>query len=157
MFRRIMVPVDGSRTSDLGLAAAIRMARNQKAALCVLHVVDEQVVTQNIDVGAAEVERLLESLRDSGRRIIERAQARIRGQRVKSKGVLVENMLRSVADVIVEQARKWRADLIVMGTHGRRGITRVVLGSAAEGVVRSAPVPVLLVRAPARNTRARRA
>jgi nucleotide-binding universal stress UspA family protein len=151
MYRRIMVPVDGSHTSDLGLAAAIRMARNQKAQLCVLHVVDEEVVTRNVEAGAAEMDRLLESLREGGRRILERAQAAVRAQRVKSKGVLVENMVRSVSDVIVDQARKWRADLIVMGTHGRRGITRVLLGSAAEGVVRAAPVPVLLVRAPARK------
>jgi nucleotide-binding universal stress UspA family protein len=58
-----------------------------------------------------------------------------------------------VADVIVENAKKWRADLIVMGTHGRRGITRVVMGSDAEGVVRNTPVPVLLIRAQARKTR----
>lgn len=54
------------------------------------------------------------------------------------------------ADVIVEQAKKREADLIVMGTHGRRGLRRFALGSDAELVVRSSPVPVLLVRGPAR-------
>jgi nucleotide-binding universal stress UspA family protein len=60
--------------------------------------------------------------------------------------VLIENIVGSVADIIVDQAKKQRADVIVMGTHGRRGVRRLVLGSDAEGVVRNAPVPVLLVR-----------
>jgi len=59
----------------------------------------------------------------------------------------IDYSLRAENDVIVGQARKFRADLIVMGTHGRRGVRRMVLGSAAEGVVRESPVPVLLIRA----------
>jgi len=58
----------------------------------------------------------------------------------------VETAGYGVADVILKQAKKTRADLIVMGTHGRRGVARLVMGSDAEGVVRGAPVPVLLVR-----------
>ena len=50
------------------------------------------------------------------------------------------------ADIIVAQAKKWRADIIVIGTHGRRGLRRLVMGSDAEEVVRTSPVPVLLVR-----------
>ena len=55
-----------------------------------------------------------------------------------------------MADVIVREAQKWKADLIVIGTHGRRGLRRVVMGSDAEQVVRNAPAPVLLIRAAAR-------
>jgi nucleotide-binding universal stress UspA family protein len=65
---------------------------------------------------------------------------------VKPKPVLVEKFGGLVADVIIAQARKQRAGLIVLGTHGRRGVTRLVMGSDAEGVVRRTPVPVLLVR-----------
>src|ERR1700685_3514197 len=65
---------------------------------------------------------------------------------VKLKPVLVEKFGGLVADVIISQAKKQRADLIVLGTHGRRGVTRLVMGSDAEGVVRRSPVPVLLVR-----------
>ena len=65
------------------------------------------------------------------------------------ESVLVESITRPVADVIVREARKWKADLIVIGTHGRRGLRRVVMGSDAEQVVRSAPAPVLLIRAAA--------
>jgi nucleotide-binding universal stress UspA family protein len=52
-----------------------------------------------------------------------------------------------IADVIVERAKRWRSDLIVMGTHGRRGVSRMLMGSDAELVVRNASAPVLLVRA----------
>lgn len=149
MFKRILVPVDGSPTSDRGLAHAIKLARSQKAALCVLHVVDEGAIVQHADLGAAVdvIEKLLASLRDGGSKIIAKAEARAAKQGIKARAILVENVARNVADLIVENAGKWRADLIVMGTHGRRGITRMVMGSAAEGVVRSAAVPVLLVRA----------
>ncbi len=149
MFKRILVPIDGSRTSDLGLDEAIKLAKDQHARLCLLHVVDESVLTQNVDAGAAMVDRLLESLRDGGRKILDKAEAKVRKRRLRSHSVLVENMFGSVADVIVGQAKKWRAQLIVIGTHGRRGVSRVVMGSAAEGVVRTTPVPVLLVRAAA--------
>ena len=146
MFKRILVPVDGSRTAERGLDTAIRMARTRGATLCLLHIVDESVIMQNIEAGAAAMEGLLESLRDAGRKIVARADARVRRAGLGSKTLLLENITRSVSDVIIEQARKLRADVIVMGTHGRRGIARVVMGSAAEGVVRTAPVPVLLVR-----------
>jgi len=147
MFRRILVPIDGSRTSERGLDEAIRMAKDQRAALCLLHVVDESVLTQSADVGGSLAENLLESLRESGRKILGNAEAKTRRQHVKTKSVLVENILRRVSDVIVEQAKKQRVDLIVLGTHGRRGLSRMVMGSDAEGVVRNTPVPVLLVRA----------
>jgi nucleotide-binding universal stress UspA family protein len=115
--------------------------------------VDERVLVQGIDVGASAVDSLLASLRDGGRQILGAAQAKLRKQRMDAKSVLVENIARSVADIIVEQAKKWRADLIVIGTHGRRGVSRLVMGSDAEGVVRTSPVPVLLVRADARARR----
>ena len=153
MFKRILVPVDGSPTSGLGLDEAISLAKDQRAALCLLHIVDERVLTQNLEGGAAGIDQLLDSLHAGGKQILARAVAKARERRVRVKAVLVENILRSVADVIVEQAKKWRADLIVIGTHGRRGVSRLVMGSDAEGVVRTTPVPVLLVRSKAGKQR----
>ena len=151
MFKRILVPVDGSQTSGLGLDKAIELAKDQRATLCLLHVIDERSITQNLDGGAAEIDRLFDSMRAAGTQILARAEAKTRKQRARTKAILVENIIRSVADVIVGQAKKLRADLIVIGTHGRRGISRLVMGSDAEGVVRTAPVPVLLVRSKARK------
>jgi nucleotide-binding universal stress UspA family protein len=146
MFKRILVPVDGSRTSALGLEEAIKMAKSQHATLCLLHVVDERVLTQTLEGGAADIDRIVDSLRASGKQILAKAETRARRSRLPVKSVLVENIINSVANVIVGQAKKLRADLIVLGTHGRRGVTRLVMGSDAEGVVRTTPVPVLLVR-----------
>ena len=63
--------------------------------------------------------------------------------------VLIENLDARVAQLVVEHAQAWGADLIVLGTHGRRGLARVLMGSDAEQIARTAPVPVLLVRLPA--------
>jgi nucleotide-binding universal stress UspA family protein len=146
MFKRILVPVDGSRTSTLGLQEAIKLAKSQRARLHLLHVVDERVLTQTIEGGAADFDRLLTSLRDSGRQILADAQSKARKSRVRANAILIENIINSVAGVIVGQAKKLRADVIVLGTHGRRGVRRIVMGSDAEEVVRTTPVPVLLVR-----------
>ena len=72
-------------------------------------------------------------------------------QRVKVQPVLIEDIGMAVSDVIVSQAKKLKADVIVLGTHGRRGVSRLLMGSDAEGVVRAATVPVLLVRAPGKR------
>lgn len=92
---------------------------------------------------------LLSLLRENGKRILADAAALPRRGRVAAETAMVERLCWRPADVIVEQAKKLGADLIVIGTHGRRGIRRLVLGSDAEQVLRTTPVPVLLVRAQA--------
>jgi nucleotide-binding universal stress UspA family protein len=90
-------------------------------------------------------------LRKGGTAILARAAAEAKKRGVNAKTVLAENIAGRVADVIVRAAKKQRADLLVLGTHGRRGLTRMVMGSDAELVVRYAPVPVLLVRGKGRR------
>jgi len=152
MFRRIVVPVDGSHASNRGLDVAIKMAMEQSARLCLLHVIDEFVVTQNMYgamyTPATYVDEYLNALREGGKVILAKAEAKAYKREVKTDVVLVETLGHRVADVIIQQAKKWRADLIVLGTHGRRGLTRLVMGSDAEGIVRSTHVPVLLIRSP---------
>ena len=160
MFRRILVPIDGSPTARRGLDEAIALAKDQSARICLLHVVDERVVTQSFDatlyVPANYVDDTLNALRNQGRKLLARSEAKIRKARVKVEPVLVETLGGGVADTILAQAKKWKADVIVLGTHGRRGVSRLVLGSDAEEVVCGARVPVLLVRslAAARTRRA---
>lgn len=146
MYRKILVPVDGSRTSARGLDEAIKLAKGQKATLVLLHAVDEAVVTYGTDIVPIYIDEMLASMREGGRKILAAAAARVRSRGVKVKSVLVEKFVGPVAEIIVSQTKKQRADLIVIGTHGRRGVTRLVMGSDAEGVVRRSPVPVLLVR-----------
>jgi nucleotide-binding universal stress UspA family protein len=159
VYRRILVPVDGSAASGAGLEEAIRLAKGQRARLRLVHVVNEYVAYQGFDLtGAAGyyVGDLIDALRESGRKLVEKAAARARKRGIKVETAIFDSVAGRVADLIIAEADRWRADLIVMGTHGRRGVNRLVLGSDAEIVVRTAPVPVLLVKSPAGKPRARR-
>lgn len=152
MFQQVLVAVDGSPTSTRGLKAAIGLASDQHASLTILHVIDDTAGVSYVgDMGyipANFVDTLLEDLRKNGRRVLAKAESTARDGGVEAKSLMVETKGRTVADTIVNQARKARADVIVLGTHGRRGLRRVLMGSDAEAVLREARVPVLLVRAP---------
>jgi len=146
MYTKILVPVDGSETSRLGLQHAILLAKDQKAALRLLHVVHDYLVAEGRH-GLVKSGELLKELREHGQTILNDAAASARAQGIDAEMESVETPMGPVGAAIAEYAQQWPADLIVIGTHGRRGIRRLVLGSDAEYVVRTAPVPVLLVRA----------
>ena len=150
MAKRILVPVDGSATSRRGLREAVRLAKAQRAKLFILNVVDVAPLFVAAEAAAMFDSGVLETLRAGGRKVLARAAVEANKSAVAAKTVLADNLAGRVADVIVRQARKLRADLIVIGTHGRRGLSRMVMGSDAELVVRYSTVPVLLVRGPGR-------
>jgi nucleotide-binding universal stress UspA family protein len=145
MFKKVLVPIDGSAASREGLERAIALAKNQKARLRLMPVVDEHGVIQGMEP-AMNVGDLLDSLVAEGRKVLANAAVTAKKHGVTADTVLYELLIGRVADRIVREAAKWRADVIVMGTHGRRGIGRLVMGSDAENVLRQSPVPVLLVR-----------
>jgi len=152
MFKNIFVPVDGSAAANKGLREAIRLAKEQGATLTLLHVVEEGLTYRSMGIDGAGIflDEVLRALVRSGRIILARALSAANRAGVKARGEVIEDISEPVADVIVREARKAKADLIVIGTHGRRGITRLVMGSDAEAVVRKSPVPVVLVRAEAK-------
>jgi len=150
VYRRILVPVDGSPTSKAGLGEALRLARNQKARVRLIHIVDEVPIFSSAE-GGLNIEPVIESLKSGGKRILDQAAKLAAARGIKAETELFENATSRIADVLVARARRWRAELIVMGTHGRRGVNRLVLGSDAELVVRNSPVPVLLVRSARRG------
>ncbi len=144
-YKRILVPVDGSPTSAKGLKAAIKLARESRGRLRLLHVIAEYAAFAAPEVGA-NIAPVLAAMKAAGRKTLARVERSARaGGAARLDTALVENFGGRVADAIVAQAKRWRADLIVMGTHGRRGMKRALLGSDAELVVRSSRVPVLLV------------
>ena len=145
-YRRILVAVDGSAASSKGLREAIRLAKAEGATLCILHVVNDYLAMASME-GVAPPPDLRPLLRESGERILARAKALAAKHRLEPVVALREVPSGPAAESIVREAKKQRADLIVLGTHGRRGLRRLVLGSDAEEVVRTASVPVLLVRA----------
>lgn len=143
-YRRILVAVDGSKAAMRGLREAVRLAKSESAELCIFNVVDEFYAFATPE--AAIAVDVVPSLREAGKRVLAKAEAVALKAKLKPKTVMRETIGGSAADAIVREAKKQRADLIVLGTHGRRGVRRMVLGSDAEQVVRTASVPVLLVR-----------
>ena len=148
------MPLDGSATSARGLREAVGLAKTQGARLRLLNVLDERFFVSTAEgYPMSNITELIASLRAEGQKALDAAAKVALKQGVKVDESLVESGGRAVSDVILDEARKWRADLIVMGTHGRRGVNRMLLGSDAERVLRSAPVPVLLVRAEEKKKR----
>lgn len=145
MYGKILVPVDGSDTAMAGLTEAIKLAKAFGGKVRILHIVNELILDYAYGSGLY-ANTVIESMRSDGQKVLAQAEAFARQQGVEPEGVLIESIGGPAAQFIVAQAKEWPADLIVMGTHGRRGIRRLALGSDAEIVVRSAPAPVLLVR-----------
>ena len=146
MYQNILVPIDGSETAGLGLREAIQLARTLNARLRVLHVVNK---TPFIAAGATPVviDDLISQLRSNGESIVHEALTAARAAGVEVDSRLIEALGDRAGEIIVSEARDWPANLIVCGTHGRRGLKRILMGSDAENVVRNSPVPVLLIRA----------
>lgn len=147
MYQRILVPFDGSATSSRGLDEAIGLATLTGASLRLIHILDILDFTSGFETAAVYTDHVLPFMRRTGEDILQDGKARAAKAGVAVDTVLLEGMKTRLSDVVAEQAKVWRADLIVIGTHGRRGVGRMLLGSDAEQIVRTAPVPVLLVRA----------
>ena len=147
MFKRILVAVDGSETSRRALAEAVDLARDQSAALRIVTVVDEALLYGS-DPVIIDMTKLEGALISEADKTLAEAQetARKAGVNAEVKRLATAAINQRVPDLVVQEAQQWPADLVVLGTHGRRGVSRLFLGSVAEGITRSCPVPVLLVR-----------
>jgi len=145
MFRRILVAVDGSHVSDRALDVALGLVKDQQARLRIVHVVD----TVPEAIGAYPVpdfDLYRQASLEAGSNVLDEAIAVAQRADVSAEPALVEMETSHPSIGVVKAAFRWSADLIVMGTHGRTGLMHLLLGSVAEGVVRDASVPVLLVR-----------
>ena len=156
MYQKILVPIDGSMPSGRALDEAISLARLTQGQLQLFHVVDELSFAMAAGYGSASTGDaggsysgdLFEALQEGGKSILRLAEERVRAAGVACTSVLHDSFAGRLGDQVVQQAQAWSADLIVLGTHGRRGLERLFMGSDAELIVRMAPVPVLLVRTP---------
>lgn len=145
MYQRILVPIDGSATAERGLKEAVELAKLCRSSLVLLHVVEVYPVMMEMAT-ATTWEQISNDLRAQGQRVLDQARQRVVAEGIACEAHLEDAAAARVCDVIVEQARQRRCDLIVMGTHGRRGVSHALIGSDAERVLRMAPVPVLLLR-----------
>ena len=140
------------------MRCAVQLAGDRRAQLVGLHVLDDAAITINFEGGylpAAYGDKLEKSLRRNASVILAKAAAVAKAAGAQMKAVLAKSHGRTIADAILTEARKVKADVIVIGTHGRRGISRMLMGSDAEGVLRKSRVPVLLIRSPQGGRRGR--
>jgi len=142
-YPNVLVAVDGSGASERGLEEAIRLVKAQGGKLTILHVVDDLATAAS---GYCS-DDAIKHMQANGKQILDGATAAARAAGVAAEADLVECVGGRTSGFIVEAAKQSGASLIVLGTHGRRGLRRWVMGSDAEEVVRTSPVPVLLVRA----------
>jgi len=146
MYQRILVPINGSSTSERALQEAIKLA-DGKAQIRLVYVVEEILTIGAEGLDYANNAVLQEAAKKAAAETLAIAADKVSRSGAKVDTVLIEDLGQGVIDVINNEAQNWVADLIVIGTHGRTGLTRLLLGSVAEGVVREAAMPVLLIRA----------
>jgi nucleotide-binding universal stress UspA family protein len=145
MYRRILVPIDGSKTAQRGLDEAFGLAKACGSSLVLLHVIEYYPVMMEMAT-ATTWEQVSTELRTHGQRVLQRAHEAATAAGLASEIHIQDAAAARVCDVIVQQASEHKCDLIVMGTHGRRGINHALIGSDAERVLRLSPVPLLMVR-----------
>jgi nucleotide-binding universal stress UspA family protein len=138
MYNRILVAIDGSDTSSRACSEAIKLASAQKARLRILYVISYAYMSAI--VGGGYTGDLLRRLRTDAQTVLDAAEAAARSVGLEVEPRLLEHHSTQIGEGIIEDAQKWQADLIVMGTHGRRGFARDVLaGSQHCGLIASAP------------------
>lgn len=148
MYKRILVPVDGSETSNKAVVAALQLARESGGRVRLVHALDELAYLSGYEYSGD----LMKVARDYAEKVLVDALDMAKAAGVPGDTKLMDVPGGRLGELVAEEARAWEADLVVVGTHGRRGVSRVFLGSGAEQVLRLAPVPVLAVRAPEQST-----
>lgn len=150
MYKHILVAVDDSRTSKKALEEAIALAKLHGAELEIAHAVDESLLQtfSNHGVALADAKKMQHALLDSGESTLDEAirTAEEAGLKPRRRFLASEDL--HAADQIAKAVADSGADLLIVGSHGRRGFQRLLLGSVAENLVRKVAVSVLIVRSP---------
>jgi nucleotide-binding universal stress UspA family protein len=143
--RRILHATDYSKASERALQEAVDFAKQNNAEMLVVHVIQPVVpYVAGEDIGAAELYvKLEESTKQEAQRSMDKLMQRLERLGVKAKSLLLRGI---PADQIVKAAKNRKADMIVIGTHGRTGLSKLFMGSVASRVISTAPSPVLTVR-----------
>lgn len=147
MYKRILVATDGSTLSKKATQSAIELAALSQAELVVVKVVP-RYPTMYFDGGASisaeDVERIEREWTEAAQAVTDKVVASAQASGVKARGMTVRSDI--VADALISTAKKVKSDLIVMASHGRRGLKRVLLGSETQHVLTHSSTPVLVLR-----------
>ena len=147
MYNRILVATDGSNLSRKAVSSAIALARLCAAELVALKVVARYPVTYfegGVAVQAADVERIEAQWAADAQQVVEAVKKAALSKGVKARAITVRSDL--VSEAVISAAKKHKCDLIVMASHGRRGIKRLLLGSETQQVLTHSHIPVLVLR-----------
>lgn len=144
MYDRILVATDGSEESLRALDHALDIAGQYGATLHALYVVDGGHPLSDLDGGAMDLGPLFEALHEEGERTLERIEER--AEEAGTPCVTAVREAGSVHGAILDYADENDVDLLVLASHGRRGLDRLLLGSVTERILRTSDIPVLVVR-----------
>ena len=147
MYERILVATDGSTLSKKAVSSAIALAALTGAELVALKVVPRYPQSSfegGVALQAGEVSRIEKQWADSGQAIVDAVQKTAMAKGVKTKAITAKSDL--VSEAVIAAAKKYKCDLIVMASHGRRGIKRLLLGSETQLVLTHSHIPVLVLR-----------
>ena len=147
MYKRILVATDGSTLSKKAVRSAIELAGAVGAELVALYVVPRYPTAYfegGVSISPQDVARIEKQWADKGQTVVDAVKAAAQAEGVKAKAVVTSSDL--VAESIISAAKKQKCDLVVMASHGRKGIKRVLLGSETQHVLTHSSVPVLVLR-----------
>ena len=146
VFRSLLVPIDDSDTANAAAGLAIQLAADQKATILFLNVVESDKIIASVipGQGYTDPEPAIDAVRAAGTQMLDDAVSAAKSQGVQASSELTEG---DSIETIVDRAQASNASLIVMGSHGRGGVQRLLLGSVAEGVLRHSQIPVLIAKA----------
>jgi nucleotide-binding universal stress UspA family protein len=147
MYKKLLVATDGSPLSKKAVRSAIELARSVDAELVALYVVPRYPVSYfegGVTISSQDVARIEKQWADKGEAIVDAVQAAAEAEGIKARAVVTRSDL--VAEAILSTAKKYKCDLVVMASHGRRGLKRILLGSETQHVLTHSSVPVLVLR-----------
>lgn len=142
LFKKILVPIDGSDTSDKAMRMALDMTREALGTVRFVHVMEDDLYWRTYEFSAD----LRNFAHDHAKQLLQTAMDAASAMGVNAESQVLDQPGQRLGESVADEAADWGADLVVLGTHGRRGLGRVLLGSGAEQVIRLCPVPVLVVR-----------
>lgn len=153
MYKTMVVAVDDSETSTMALYEAVNLCNVLKSKLWIIHVVNTSLPFTDMGYINLDVETYQSGIKKQGRSLLSKMETIAHSVGIKVETKLIEDEDdRRISELITESSSKLNAELLVLGSHGRRGMHRLLMGSVAEEVVRSVSIPILLVRAQVEET-----
>lgn len=148
-YKNIIVAIDDSAISSAVLKEAIKFYHQvPNCFLSVIHVSDENLIHLENQPSKLSLE-LQKMIKKAANDLLKKAESKLKAAKItrfETKAIKMNATNQKIAEIIVNEAKSWPADLIIIGSHGRRGLHRFLLGSIAESVARISPVPILLTR-----------